>query len=257
MCLAPDNWDFDVWSKLPHWPSFRLIFYSFKCALALHRSQQPHWLCLWMPQSARAFGWHPSPSHRTASTDWPKYIVLSCGGTFSLRKWFMHHDQLIAKWNGLFVNLNWNHAHVCCISLWSIQTEIFQSFKGASGAIFTSQSTQLIICMGLQRLIINIRDSGNLTSCWDLLIVAAEAVKSHSPVSTPFWNKPPLPLPSLTTLFWNQISLPIGIRALPVSLPPPSCILSCLTMEDGATVRASEHISFWAKKAHERVRFLK
>ena len=38
---------------------------------------------------------------------------------FHWEKWFMHHEPLAAKQNGLLVNLNWDTARVCCILLWS------------------------------------------------------------------------------------------------------------------------------------------
>lgn len=76
MPLAADKGDCDGWSKLLHWPGFSLIFNSFKYAPVLHRSQNTHWLCVWMPEGACVSGWHLSASHRTASSDWPKYIVL-------------------------------------------------------------------------------------------------------------------------------------------------------------------------------------
>jgi len=61
--------------------------------------------------------------NRTSSSDWPKYIVLSSGGTFSQRKWVLHHEQASAKLNGLLLNLHWDSDHVCCVLLWPYFSE--------------------------------------------------------------------------------------------------------------------------------------
>lgn len=96
---------------------------------------------------------------------------------------------------------------------------------------------------------------------------------------TPFGNKPPLPYslaPSslagitqhkilafrkLTDYSVLQPNLPAhwNFKALPISLPPPlpnpppSCIFACLTMENGATAQASEHISFSSQKSTRKI----
>lgn len=70
-----------------------------------------HWCCIvaknhtgYVHERLRVLvplGGVPSASHRTVSTDWPKYIVLSSSGTFTLWKWFVYHEQLITRLNAL------------------------------------------------------------------------------------------------------------------------------------------------------------
>lgn len=168
--LAQDNGDCDGWSKSLHWRDFSLISDSFKYALVLHRGQKPRWLCLRMPQGARAFGWRPSVSHRTASADWPKYIVLSSGGTFSLRKvihaswaarcqtkWFTCESQLghcsrLLYLIVIFILLDGAKSKVIYLILFWCPSEVDQ----VPLSHLITHSRTLCMCKGLQMLVINI-----------------------------------------------------------------------------------------------------
>lgn len=104
--------------KLLHWPGFSLIFSSFKYTLALHRSQNTHWLCAWMPQGARVFGWRPSASYTTAAVADPNTLFKNTFGGMLVK-------VLNVKLNGLVMNLDWDFAIFCIFMLplhWREQT---------------------------------------------------------------------------------------------------------------------------------------
>lgn len=113
MPLAEDNGDCDGWSKLLHWPGFSLIFNSFKYALR-HR-QNTRWWCARTPQVARVFGWRLSASHRTASADWPTYIVLAAVAHFHREKWFKHHERVFFQIQMVYLGISARASCLLCL----------------------------------------------------------------------------------------------------------------------------------------------
>lgn len=76
----------------------------------------------YVPGGACVFGWRPSASHRTASTNWPKYSVLVVvhifteGSDSSIMNISLPNEMV-------YMRISSETAHVCCILWWWHYTE--------------------------------------------------------------------------------------------------------------------------------------
>lgn len=102
----------------------------------------------YVPGGACVFGWHPSASHRTASTNWPKNSVLVVVHIFTEES-----DSSIMNISlpneMVYMRISSETARVGFILLWWYYTEwnkVFcVSFRCPSGAISGCHNTQLMI----------------------------------------------------------------------------------------------------------------